>query len=81
MRPHPHKWSGTQVQQIALNRTYLGERILQKHTTVSYKNHTRVVRPEEEWCVFPDHHAPLVSVEEFELVQRLRSVRSSFALS
>ena len=71
----PHHWSGAQVQQIALNRTYLGERILQKHTTVSYKNHTRVIRPEEEWCVFPDHHEPLVSVEEFELVQRLRSVR------
>jgi hypothetical protein len=34
-----------------------------------------VIRPEEDWCVFPDHHAPLVSVEEFELVQRLRSVR------
>jgi hypothetical protein len=57
------------------NRTYLGERVLQKHTTVSYKNHTRIIRPEEEWCVFPGHHAPLVSVEEFELVQRLRSVR------
>jgi hypothetical protein len=71
----PHRWCGTQVQQIALNRTYLGERVLQKHTTVSYKNHTRIVRPEEEWCVFPDHHAPLVSAEEFELVQRLRSIR------
>jgi DNA invertase Pin-like site-specific DNA recombinase len=71
----PHRWSGTQVQQIAQNRTYLGERILQKYTTPSYKNHTRVIRPEEEWCVFPGHHAPLVSVEEFELVQRLRSVR------
>ena len=46
-----------------------------KRNTPSYKNHTRVIRPEEEWCVFPDHHAPLVSVEEFELVQRLRSVR------
>ena len=71
----PHTWSGAQVQQIAQNRTYLGERVLQKYTTPSYKNRTQIIRPEEEWCVFPDHHAPLVSVEEFELVQRLRSVR------
>jgi DNA invertase Pin-like site-specific DNA recombinase len=71
----PHKWSGAQVQQIAQNRTYLGERILQRYTTPSYKNHTRMIRPEEEWCVFPDHHEPLVTVEVFETVQRLRSVR------
>ncbi|GHU56270.1 hypothetical protein FACS1894132_13500 [Clostridia bacterium] len=37
----PHHWSGTQVQQIAQNRTYLGERVLQKYTTVSYKNQDR----------------------------------------
>ena len=71
----PHIWSGAQVQQIAQNRTYLGERILQRLTTVSYKNHTRIVRPEEDWCVFPDHHEPLISVEVFETVQRLRSLR------
>ncbi|MCL2817845.1 MAG: recombinase family protein [Clostridiales bacterium] len=74
----PHRWSGQQVQQIAQNRTYLGERILQKYTTVSYKNHDRIIRPEEEWCVFPDHHDPLVSLEIFETVQRLRSVRRKF---
>ena len=44
----PHRWSGQQVQQIAQNRTYLGERILQKYSTPSYKNRTRVIRPEEE---------------------------------
>lgn len=71
----PHHWSGAQIQQIAQNRTYLGERVLQKYTTLSYKNHTRVIRPKEEWCVFPDHHEPLVSVEVFETVQRLRQIR------
>lgn len=71
----PHHWSGAQIQQIAQNRTYLGERVLQKYTTPSYKNHTRVIRPKEEWCVFENHHEPLVSVEVFETVQRLRSVR------
>ncbi|MEG2001396.1 MAG: DUF4368 domain-containing protein, partial [Evtepia sp.] len=29
----------------------------------------------EEWCVFPDHHEPLISVEVFETVQRLRRIR------
>lgn len=43
----PHRWSGAQIQQIAQNRTYLGERVLQKYTTVSYKNRTRIIRPEE----------------------------------
>jgi DNA invertase Pin-like site-specific DNA recombinase len=70
-----HHWSGAQIQRIAENRTYLGERVLQKYTTVSYKNHTRIIRPEEDWFICPDHHEPIVSVETFETVQKLRSVR------
>ena len=77
----PHRWSGAQVQQIAQNRTYLGERVLQKYTTVSYKNRTRLIRPQEEWCVFPDHHEPLVSDEIFETVQRLRSIRRKISFT
>jgi len=70
-----HQWSGQQVQQIIQNETYIGNRVLQRLTTPSYKNHTRVVKPKEEWCILENHHAPLVSAEEFELVQQLRSVR------
>ena len=71
----PHKWSGQQVQQIIQNETYIGRRVLQRLTTPSYKNHTRVIRPREEWCVFEGHHKPLVDEEVFETVQKLRSVR------
>jgi len=71
----PHQWSGQQVQQIIQNETYIGHRVLQRLTTPSYKNHTRIVRPREEWCIFENHHEPLVSEEVFETVQKLRSVR------
>jgi regulator of replication initiation timing len=75
----PHKWSGQQVQQVAQNTTYIGQRVLQKLTTTSYKDRTRVVRPKEEWCVFENHHAAIVDDETFETVQRLRSVRRKFS--
>lgn len=74
-----HQWSGQQVQQIIQNETYVGNRVLQRLTTPSYKNHTRVIRPREEWCVFENHHEPLVSDEVFETVQKLRSVRRKFS--
>jgi len=75
----PHQWSGQQIQQIIQNETYIGNRVLQRLTTPSYKNHTRVVRPREEWCIFENHHAPLVDKEVFDKVQELRKVRRKFS--
>jgi hypothetical protein len=69
----PYRWSGQQVQQILLNTTYLGERVLQRLTTPSYKNHTRVIKPKEEWCVFPNHHEPIIDSDTFETVGKLRA--------
>jgi len=71
----PHQWSGEQVQQIIQNEAYIGNKVLQRTTTPSYKNHTRYIRPREEWCILEGHHEPLVSVEVFETVQKLRSIR------
>jgi hypothetical protein len=79
MPEEPHQWSGQQVQQVIQNETYLGKKILQKHTSLSYKNHTRIIRPREEWCIFDNHHEALVSEEVFETVQKLRSVRRKFS--
>ena len=75
----PHQWSGQQVQQVIQNETYLGHKVLQRLTTLSYKDRTRITRPRDEWCILKDHHEAIVSDEVFETVQKLRSVRRRFS--
>lgn len=71
----PHKWTGQRLHDIIINPCYIGIRVLQKNTTISYKNKTRIMRPEEEWCVFKDFCEPIVDESTFETVQKLRSIR------
>lgn len=65
------RWFAHTVSTIMKNPSYIGTLVSQKRTTVSYKNHTRVTRPKEEWVVIEDHHPPIVEKEAFEIVQRL----------
>jgi len=71
----PTYWAGNVVEHILANRAYLGTLITHKETTVSYKNRKRIFRPESEWCVTENHHAPLIDVMTFEAVQRLKQNR------
>ena len=71
----PHLWSGQQVNQIVTNDTYIGRLVLQKTTSVSYKNKTRYEKPKEEWYTIEEHHEPLVDREVFDTAQKLISVR------
>ena len=57
---------------------YIGTFTAQKFTTVSYKNHTRVFRPEEEWVIIENHHPAIIDIETWEAVQRLRNNRRRY---
>ena len=55
------------------NRQYTGCAVNFKSTTVSYKVHKVIHNPVEEQPIIPDMQEPIISEEEFERVQELRS--------
>ena len=77
----PSQWAGGQMESMLANKAYIGTLITQRHTTPSYKNHTRVLRPEAEWCVTPNHHKEIIDEATFERVQELRSNRRRYTKS
>ena len=78
-KPNPrrtsHMWSADTVKQIVRNPTYLGHLVQMRPTTISYKNHKVVKRPEEEIIVIKNTHEPLVSQETWDKIREIeRSV-------
>ena len=69
---HPCTWSGTTVSDILKNVMYLGHTVGLRRTTISYKNKTRIDRPESEQCLVKNTHQPLISQEQWEIVQEVR---------
>lgn len=58
-----HMWSAAAIRQLVNNPTYLGHLVQLKTTTVSYKNHKVIKRPEEDMVIVRNTHEPLVSQE------------------
>jgi hypothetical protein len=65
-------WSAQTVNHILDNRAHCGDIVSFKSTTYSYKNKKRIRIPEEEQMVFEDRHEPIVSREEWMIVQNKR---------
>ncbi len=69
------RWFATKVSEIMKNPIYIGTFIAHRVTTVSYKNHTIIERPESEWVVMENHHPAIVDRESFEIVQNVLARR------
>lgn len=69
-----HLWTDATVRKILANPAYIGSLALQRRTTVSYKNHKAILRPEEEWIVTENAHPAIFSKE---LWNRVREVEKS----
>lgn len=77
-RDVPPWWSHKTVTDILSDPTYKGCTVQHRRTTVSYKNHNTVWRPQEEWIVKENAHEPIVSEEVWEKAQEsARSVSRS----
>lgn len=62
------QWSHVSVHRILRNDFYVGTyRYNVNNATKSKKN------PKEEWVVIPDHHAPLITQEDFDAIQSMLS--------
>jgi len=68
-------WVTFIISQMCENQAYIGNLTSQKTTTPSYKNKKNIKRPVEDWVIIENHHPPLIDVETFELVQKLRENR------
>jgi len=64
-------WSAQAVAHMLSNRMYLGHMVQGRQKVKSYKVHTRVNVPEEEWFVKENTHEPVIDTVLFEQAQRL----------
>lgn len=69
-----HLWTDATIRKILSNPAYVGNLALQRRTTVSYKNHKAILRPEDEWIVTENAHVPIISKD---LWDRVREVERS----
>ena len=73
--PTAHKndglWSPKTISDILQNAMYIGTMVQGKQRVISYKIHTQVKTPEEEWYIVPGTHEPIVDQELFDKAQRL----------
>lgn len=60
------------VENILANRQYTGCAVNFKTTSVSYKVHKTVYKPEEEWQIIPDMQEPIIDENTWLRVQELR---------
>ncbi|MCL2106454.1 MAG: recombinase family protein [Oscillospiraceae bacterium] len=70
VKTEPH-WSARTVSEMLSNQMYLGHMVQGKQKVKSYKIHTRVNLPEEEWFIKENTHEPLIDQELFRMAQNL----------
>ena len=63
-------WCPSTIRGILQNRAYIGEMVCGKSETALYKGLKKHVTEADKWIVVPDAHPPIVSVSDFEAVER-----------
>lgn len=71
----PFNWCSDTVASILSKQEYCGDTVNFRSTTKSFKNKTKIERPQEEWKIFPNTHPAIIEREIFELMQELRQHR------
>ena len=72
MPANPYLWAESTVENILANRQYTGCAVNFKSTTVSYKVHKTVYKPEEDWQIIPNMQEPIIDENTWLRVQELR---------
>lgn len=67
-------WSATTIIRILKDITYTGTLIQGRYTTANYKLKNIVERPKSEWIITENAHKPIISKEDFELIQKLLQI-------
>ena len=72
MPAYPYLWAESTVENILANQQYTGCAVNFKSTTVSYKVHKTVYKPEEDWQIIPNMQEPIIDENTWLRVQELR---------
>jgi len=64
-------WSARSVSAMLTNQMYLGHMVQGKQKVKSYKVHTRITTPENEWFIVEDTHESIIDKETFNKAQEL----------
>ncbi|MEM1485387.1 recombinase family protein [Oscillospiraceae bacterium PP1C4] len=75
--PVCYAWNSQHIYRMITNQVYTGDMVYSKRTKKSFKSTKYLSRAPEDWIVIQNHHAPIVSKEEFERVQQLRRKNNS----
>lgn len=68
----PELWTVTAVRRILSNPIYLGHTINFRTKKKSYKSHSVVFLPKEDWVIFENTHEAIIDQDTFDTVQKLR---------
>ena len=66
-------WMGTNILSILKNEMYIGNMVQGRNRIISYKVHTQINVPEEEWYVVQGTHEAIIDRELFEQAQLLHT--------
>lgn len=69
---HPELWTVTAIRRILSNPIYLGNTVNFRTKKKSYKSHSVVYLPKDEWVIFEDTHEAIIDRDTFDTVQKLR---------
>ena len=67
-----HRWDTKTIINILEKSEYCGHTVNFRTRRKSYKNKRKIKNPKEEWMIFENTHEPIVTQQEFDLVQELR---------
>ena len=69
---HPELWTVSAIRRILSNPIYLGNTVNFRTKKKSYKSHSVVYLPKDEWVIFEDTHEAIIDRDTFDTVQKLR---------
>lgn len=73
-----NSWKQTTIRRILDNRVYLGELVQFKRRKINYKSKRRITVPEEERYICKGTHEPIISEDDFNIVQNILKNNKSF---
>ena len=68
-----HYWNNRTIGFILDRQEYIGDTVNFRTTKRSFKDHTKVFLPKEQWKIFKNTHEPIIDEETWNTVQRIRS--------
>lgn len=72
---YPNRWSESTIARMLERKEYIGHTENKKTYVLSYKNKKRIKNDEADRLLFLNTHEPIVDLQTFEIVQKLRQNR------